>query len=153
LKSKGFKAVVTNDCHYVLEEQSKLQEIMLCVQTRDTIDNPNHWKFSQEDFFLKSREQMEQSLKECYPDNDFSEALDETVKISEMIDFEFPKAEPIRFPMKEEDKIEHFKNMCFSGLINRGFTLEDKLYKDRIDYEIDLIIKRISLITSLLFLI
>lgn len=152
LKSKGFKAVATNDCHYVLEEQSKLQEILLCVQTRDTIDNPEHWKFDQEDFFLKSREQMESSLKACFPEQDFTEALDETVKIAESIDFVFPKAQPIKFPMPEDEKIKYLRAMCYEGMVKKGMWPKEgelsldvkkaKLYKDRLDHELDIIVQK-----------
>lgn len=155
LKEKGFKGVVSSDCHYVLPKQNKLQEILLCIQSKDIMSNPAgnekgmRWKFSQDDFYLKSREEMEKDLKEIYPNYDFSEELDETVKISEMIDFEFPKAEPIKFPINEDIKIETFKKMCYDGMKNRGFFNEDtkdlekeKEYKDRLEYEIDLIIKK-----------
>lgn len=156
LKDKGFKAVVTNDCHYVHEDQAKLQEVMLCVQSKDTMDNPKHWKFDQEDFFLKTRQQMEYSMGQAFPLDDFSEELDETVRVSELIDFEFPQAEPIKFPMPEEGKIEEFKRQCYEGLVKRGLahnlesgkqdillSLSDEAkYKERLDYEIDLIIKK-----------
>lgn len=145
LKSQGFKAVATNDCHYVLEEQSMLQEILLCVQSKDIMDNPNRWKFDQSDFFLKSRKQMEDSLKECFPEQDFTEALDETVKIAETIDFVFPKAEPITFPMPEEKKINYLTRICRKGLKEKLssdlFPLEKK-YKDRLDRELDVIVKK-----------
>ncbi len=152
LKAEGFKSVVTNDCHYVHEDQNKLQEIMLCVQSKDTMSNPDHWHFSQDDFFLKDRKQMEDSLKVCFPEQDFTEVLDETVKISEMIDFEFPQAQPIKFPMEESEKISHFKKMCTEGMHNRKLfgtdgTLpydagKEKIYKERLEYEVDLIIKK-----------
>lgn len=156
LKSKGFKAVVTNDCHYVLEEQSELQEILLCVQSKDKMDNPARWKFDQSDFFLKSRKQMEDSMRTCFPDFDCSEHLDETVRISESIDFEFPTTEPVRFPMPENEKESYFRKLCHEGVIKRGlyynkdennpkldFTQEqEKIYSERINYEIDLIIKK-----------
>lgn len=156
LKEKGFKAVVTNDCHYVKKEQSKLQEILLCIQTRDTIDNPKHWKFDQDDFYLKSREEMEQSLKQCFPEEDFTDALDATVKIAESIDFEFPKATPIKFPMPEEEKVKYLYKMCNEGMVKRGLYYNSKekkqklgfekenegSYKERLEYELDLIVKK-----------
>jgi len=154
LKSQGFKGVVTNDCHYVMKDQSILQEILLCVQSKDKMDNPDRWKFDQDDFFLKSRQEMEDSLKVCFPEQNFSDELDETVKITESIDFKFPQAEPIRYPMPEDEKIKYLKEMCHQGMIKRGLfhdPNDNKLpydkdkelkYKERLDYELDLVVKK-----------
>jgi len=156
LKKEGIKAVVTNDCHYALEEQSTLQEILLCVQSKDKMDNPKRWKFDQSDFFLKTREQMENSMKECFPTFDCTEALDETVKIAESIDFTFPKTEPIRYPMPDNEKAEHLKKMCYEGMIKRSLFYnetekksklpfdkdKEKMYKERLDHELDLIVQK-----------
>ena len=148
LKPEGFKMVATNDCHYVCAHQHKTQEVLLCVQSNDNMANPKHWHFDQDDFFLKSRDEMEKSLTDIHPDYDFTECLDETVRISEMIDFTFPKAEPIKFPF-EGDKMELLKKMCYDGMVTRGLFYENGgmftqpestyKYKERLDYELDLI--------------
>ena len=156
LKEKGFKIVVTNDCHYIHKEQNKLQEILLCIQSNDNMDNPKRWKFDQDDFYLKTRAEMESSLKECFPNDDFTEGLDATVKIAESIDFEFPKATPIKFQMPEEEKVPYLYKMCNEGMITRGLyhdkTVEkqkldyeadkEKAYRERLEYELDLIVKK-----------
>lgn len=152
-KKNGIKIVATNDCHYVCKEQNKIQEILLCIQSNDTMSNPKHWKFDQDDFYLKTREEMQQSLNAVHPDFDFTESLDNTVKIAEMVDFEFPKADPIRYPMKDKDKTKYLRSLCDKGMIKRklegdnlleldlkGFTQEE--YKQRLDYEIDLMIQK-----------
>ena len=145
------KGVVTSDCHYVTKEQNVLQEILLCIQSRDKMSNPNRWKFDQDDFFLKSRDEMEQSMKECFPQYDFSKEMDETVNICNSIDFTFPKAEPIKFPIPDDEKVEYFRKLCNEGMIKRGFydetklpydTKKEKIYKERLEYEIDLIVKK-----------
>jgi len=152
-KKEGMELVATNDCHYVLKEHSKIQEILLCVQTNDTMANPEHWKFDQDDFYLKTRKEMQESLNILHPEFDFTEALDNTVKISELVDFEFPKATPIKYPMNDEEKVSYLKLLCNEGMIKRKLIGEDlssldlkgfeqKEYKKRLDYEIDLIIKK-----------
>ncbi len=141
LKKEKFKMVVTNDCHYIHESQSKLQEVMLCIQSADKMDNPERWKFDQSDFFLKTRKQMEESLELCFPHLDFTEGLDNTVKIAEMIDFEFPKAEPIKFPMPEGEKLQFLHARCEEGLERIGKEADEK-YRERMEYELDLIKKK-----------
>lgn len=143
------KLVAANDCHYVLKEQNKVQEILLCIQSRDTIKNPNHWKFDQTDFYLKTRQEMEESLSACFPDYDWTEALDNTVEIMNKVSFEFPKAKPISFPMEEKEKIDFLYKICNEGMIKRGLYPEKRSlleikreYKERLEYEIDLIVKK-----------
>lgn len=133
--------VGTMDCHYVEKKHSKLHEVLLCIQTNTDWNSPSRWKFDQDDFYLKSREEMETSFKEIYPDLDFTEALDNTVKIADSVEFEFPKATPMKFPMKEKEKISYFKKLCSSGLKKRGLS-GNKQYIERAKYEIDMIIQK-----------
>lgn len=139
LKPKGVKGVVSSDCHYVYKEQNILQEILLCIQSNDKMSNPNRWKFDQNDFYLKSRKEMEEAMAKCLP-YDFSDEMDNTVKICKSIDFTFPKAEPISFPMPNEQKINYFKKLCRDGMKYRGLS-GDK-YNERLEYEIELIIQK-----------
>ena len=140
-KELKLSMVATMDCHYPEANQNKIQEILLCIQSNDTMENPNRWKFDQEDLYLKSRKEMEESFKKYYPDLDFTEALDNTIKIANMVDFEFPKAEPIKFPMADKEKIDYFRKICTEGLIKKGLNKKQN-YIDRLNYEMELIIKK-----------
>ncbi len=150
LKKKGFKMVATNDCHYVCDHQHKTQEVLLCIQSNNQMSNPDRWKFDQNDFYLKSRKEMEETLSACFPDFDFTEALDNSVKIAESINFTFPKAEPIKFPMKE-NKMKYLREITYAGMVKRGLIHEEGgMFKDkddnpyiaRIERELDLIDKK-----------
>lgn len=144
LKKDGFKWVATNDCHYVLKSHQKVQEVLLCIQSKDTMSNPEHWKFDQDDFFLKSRDEMLESLRKTYGwyrDEELVKAVDNSVKIADMVDFTFPEATPIRFPMKEDEKMKYLKEKCEEGLM-RIMRQEDTVYKERMLYELDLIQKK-----------
>jgi DNA polymerase-3 subunit alpha len=153
LKHHGMKWVATNDCHYVKEDQHKIQEILLCIQSHDRMsasttepDQDGHvrWKFDQDDFFLRSREQMRMALQEAFPWYDaaeFEKALDNTVKIADGVDFTFPKAEPIRFPMPGDEKLKFLHEKCEEGLV-RILRQDDKDYRARMEYELDLISKK-----------
>ncbi|MEK6879462.1 MAG: hypothetical protein AABY22_07645, partial [Nanoarchaeota archaeon] len=133
--------LATNDCHYPEQHQSKIQEIMLCIQSNDQMSNPKRWKFDQDDFYLKSRSEMEASFKISHPGLDFTEALDNTIKIAEMVDFKFPAAHPLKFPISEEEKIKQFKQLCWKGILEKGLD-KNKEYIERTKYEIELIIKK-----------
>ncbi|MFZ7111204.1 MAG: DNA polymerase III subunit alpha [Desulfatiglandales bacterium] len=66
--------VATNDCHYLNRDDAEAHDALLCIQTGKTIDDPNRLKFSMDEFYFKSRDEMTASL----GDEDFSEALDNT---------------------------------------------------------------------------
>ena len=134
--------IATNDCHYIEKYQNEIQEIMLCIQSGDKMDNPNRWKFNQQDFYLKSRKEMEESLKAIEPNFDYTKALDNTVDIASMIDFKFPIATPMKFPMLGKEKVDYFKKLVKEGFKKREYKTNQKDYVKRTKYEVDLIIKK-----------
>ena len=50
--------VVTNDAHYLRKTDAKMQDVLLCIQTGKTVDDPNRMKFETEEFYLKSEEEL-----------------------------------------------------------------------------------------------
>ena len=80
----GIRLVATNDTHYVRKEDARAHEAMLCVQTMTTLSDPDHWKYPCDEFYIKSRAEMEIA----FPD--LPEALDSTLDIAEMVDIKIP---------------------------------------------------------------
>ena len=58
--------VATNDCHYLSKGDDKAHEILLCIQTGDTFNNQNRFKFDSDQLYFKSSEEMIQTFSE-YP--------------------------------------------------------------------------------------
>ena len=54
----GLPLVGTGDVHYLTADDAIPHEALLCIQTQDTLENPNRFKFSNHEFYLKSPEQM-----------------------------------------------------------------------------------------------
>ena len=52
-RETGLPMVVTNDAHYLRKEDAKIQDVLLCVQTAKTVDDPNRMKFETEEFYIK----------------------------------------------------------------------------------------------------
>ena len=50
--------VATNDCHYLNEEDYYAHEILLCIQTRKTMDDSDRMSFKTNEFYVKIKEQM-----------------------------------------------------------------------------------------------
>ncbi len=76
-KEIGVKTVATNDAHYIDREDAEMQDVLMCVQMGRYLDETNRLKFSTDEFYVKTREEMEEVLG-AYP-----EALDTTNEIAE----------------------------------------------------------------------
>ena len=138
----GAGLVVTNDCHYISREDSKIHEILLCIQTNHSIHDENKAEFKTDEFYLKSEEEM----RERFPDLD--EAFENTARIAERcsveIEFGRRKLPDFRTP-HGEDHYEYFKNLCYDGLCRRYGDRPDPSLTDRLEYELS-VIKRMGFV-------
>src|SRR5271170_1317234 len=50
--------IATNDSHYVAADDSRAHEILLCVQTAGSMNDPKRFKFDTQEFYIKSAEEM-----------------------------------------------------------------------------------------------
>jgi len=66
-KKTDTRVVATNDCHYLLEEDSEIHDIILAVQTNAKLSDPDRFKFDSTSLFLKSEEEMRESFS-YYPE-------------------------------------------------------------------------------------
>src|SRR5204862_2957357 len=59
--------VATGDVHYLRREDARAHEVLLCIQSNDTLKNPGHWRFDTEEFFFKSPAELAADFAQ-YPD-------------------------------------------------------------------------------------
>ena len=136
-KEIGVRLVATNDVHYVNKEDAKIHDILMCIQMGKTVNDPTRMRFGSEEFYLKSREEMEEKF------SDVQEALDNTIKIAQMCNVEFdfntihlPKYDvPNGYTAKE-----YLRMLCFKGLKER-YKNPSKDILDRLEYELSVIEK------------
>src|SRR5260370_5036545 len=57
-KDLGLPLVATNDSHYLCEEDAHAQDVMLCIQTGQSIHDTARMKFEGTQFFVKSHTEM-----------------------------------------------------------------------------------------------
>ncbi|MBM4125263.1 MAG: DNA polymerase III subunit alpha, partial [Nitrospira sp.] len=57
-KKLGIPLAGTNDCHYLTKEDVRPHDVMLCLQTGKTINEPNRLKFDTDQLYVKSTEEM-----------------------------------------------------------------------------------------------
>ena len=123
--------VVTNDCHYIEKSESKMHEILLCIQTNHTIHDDDKMEFQTEEFYLKTEEEMRQ----LFPDLD--EAFENTQKIADRcnVEFEFGVRKLPNFDVpNNENHFEYFKRNCYEGLYRHYGENPDKAIIDRLEY-------------------
>ncbi len=134
----GLECIATNDFHYLLQEDARAQDIMLCVGTGSVINDPHRMRFANDQFYMKTEEEMKAALK------DFDEACNNTVKLAEKCQVELSRA-PIlpRFPLPEgETEDSYFYEICFEGLHRRyGEDLSEEVV-NRCEHEVSVITKQ-----------
>jgi len=98
-RESGLPLVATNDCHYLTRESAYAHEVLLCIQTGKTMDDQDRMRFHNDEFYVKSPEEMAKLFAHV------PEALANTVEIAERcnLDFDF---NTYHFPQyaKPEDK-------------------------------------------------
>lgn len=133
----GLPLVVTNDVHYILEEDANPHEVLLCIQTGKTMLDDDRMIYEGGQYYLKSPEQMY----ELFPYA--KEALENTASIAERcnVSFQFHdlKLPSFDVPTEEEPK-DYLRRLCFEGLEMRYKDVTDEL-KERLEYELDVIIQ------------
>ena len=136
----GIPLVATNDCHYIDKDDAKMQNVLVCIGTNHTVDEPNDMAFETDEFYVKSEEEM-RGIFSAIP-----EALDNTQKIADRcnVTFEFGHTKLPAFNAPDgRDNVEYFESMCKEGLYRRyGENPAPELW-ERLNYELD-IIKRMG---------
>jgi DNA polymerase-3 subunit alpha len=79
--------VATNDCHYLKAEDAEPHEILLCIQTGKTLNDPKRFAFSTPDFYFKSPREMAERFR------DIAGAVEHTLAIAEMCNLRIPLGE------------------------------------------------------------
>lgn len=134
----GIPLVMTNDCHYIQKEDSRMHKILLCIQTNHTIEDPDTMEFGSEEFYVKPEEEMRALFPE-YP-----EAADNTAKIAQrcQVEFEFGKTKLPRFDTPNgQENTAYFREQCQQGLLRRYGENPPEEVRRRLDYELDMIEK------------
>ncbi|MHB1348975.1 MAG: DNA polymerase III subunit alpha [Desulfobulbus sp.] len=141
----GIKVVATNDCHYLHKNEAHAHEVLLCLQTGRTLSDPKRFRFSTDQLYFKSPEEMAAQFSDC------PEALANSLEVAERcnLELEFGKHYFPNFPVPEGETLESlFARACDEGLARRfdhmrrmgALTAETaKQYQDQLTMEIDVI--------------
>jgi DNA polymerase-3 subunit alpha len=136
--------VATNDCHYLSKGDDKAHEILLCIQTGDTLDKKDRFKFESDQLYFKSAQEMIKTLGH-YPN-----AIENTREIMSRCNVEFDD-KTYHFP-RYATSLNESEDILFRKKAMEGFEeklkrikasnpdMDEKIYRDRIEYEIGVIL-------------
>ena len=134
----GAPLVATQDIHYLKSEDAEYQDILLAIQTGNTIENEDRLSIKIDDFSMRSQEEMIEFFK------DFPEAIENTVKIAERCNVNLPLYQILlpEFPLPENKNsaVEYLKELVM-GKITGRFPTADAKIMERLDYELRVIEK------------
>jgi len=121
----NLNVICSNDVHYVRNADAGPHDAMLCIQTGSKIHEENRMRFTGNQFYLKSREEMEKLFAEV------PESVTNTQLVAEMCELSipFPKGSERypRYPLPPEIKSsftppEYLHDLCIKGLkVRYGF--------------------------------
>ena len=137
-QAAGLKTIATNDFHYLTKEDARAQDIMLCIGTGSLVNETNRMKFENDEFYMKTEEEMRAALA------DFPEACDNTVEVAEKVNVELERDSILpRFPLPEGETEESwFRKRVQEGLERRYGTPVPAEAQERADYEMSVIIQQ-----------
>ncbi|MFA9497712.1 MAG: DNA polymerase III subunit alpha [Deltaproteobacteria bacterium] len=135
--------VASNDCHYLDKADVRAHDVLLCVQTGKTVHETDRLKFGTDQLYLKSKAEMYDAFR------DYPGALENSVNIAKRCNLEFD-FNSYHFP-KFDVSPDHTVDEVFEQMVRDGFKallqriktknpdIDEKLYVDRIENEINLI--------------
>jgi len=130
--------VATNDTHYLNQEHAEAQDILLCIQTNNDLDDPNRLRFATDQIYFKSPEEMASLFKET--PQALKTSLDILEKCNVVLDFDTLHLP--HFTIPEEENIhsldEYLEVKAREGLKHRYKNISKKI-EDRLSYEISII--------------
>ncbi len=131
----GVGLVATNDVHYVNKEDALIQDVLSCIQTGKRLSDTDRMKMNEEEYYLKSPEQMSEMFSHV------PEAIANTLKIAEKCNLEIDMSSVHLPKIIIESSLSHeeyLKSLCMQGLKIKYDSVDETLIK-RLDYELDVI--------------
>ena len=140
----GVELVATNDVHYLTKEAAAMQDVLLCIQTKKTLDDPKRMKFDTQEFYFKSADEM----KALFPT--LPKAIENTRVIADKVTEPAFNLDKKGYPVRDMSLIpgyeppdgstpeEYLRRLTDEGLVKRYGTVTQK-QRERADYELDVI--------------
>ena len=137
-KDLNLPLLATNDLHYTRQADSASHEVLLCVQSGSTLADPKRFKFENDQFYLKTAQQMRDLFK------DIPESCDNTLLVAERCNVTLREGENLlpKFTVPEgETEDSWLRKEAIHGLTQRMGGEIPSAHMERLQYELDVMIK------------
>ncbi|MFH1889099.1 MAG: DNA polymerase III subunit alpha [Candidatus Omnitrophota bacterium] len=134
-KELNIPLVATNDVHYLSREDAVSHEVLLCIQTQSTLNDPNRMRFQTDEFYFKSPQEMKELFK------DIPQALANTLEIAGRcnLELDFSKMHLPRYdPPDGKNKEDYLRELSEIGLKEK-FPEATPDIMTRLEHELGLI--------------
>ena len=136
-KANNIPYVITNDNHYVNQEDHSAHELLMCLQTNSNINDPHRFKFDDDNYHIKSTEEMYEQWGEL------TEGLRNTLVIAEKcnIELDFSKSLLPKYECPDgKSSMEYLRELTYKGF-SKKFESNDSKLIERLEYELEVIEK------------
>ena len=134
-KEFNLPLVGTNDCHYLRKSDHAMHDVLLCIQTKKTINDRDRVRFDNH-FYFKSVDEMREALKD-YPPEAISNTLEIANRCNLELDYQRDPMPKYKIP-EGYTPDSYLQEMCYRGLREKYGELSEPI-RQRIDYELDII--------------
>jgi len=145
----GVKVIATNDVHYVSQADAEAQDVLLCLQTGKDLHDPNRMRFENDQFYLKTADEMRLAFGSSVRDGVFTNeaavdaALDATREIADKCRLEIPMGELLmpHFPIPDafnNDTGAFLRHLTYEGAKKRWPEISEVI-RERLDLELGVI--------------
>lgn len=128
------KYIATNDVHYINQEDAKLQDILITMQTQTVLSDPERMRMSDDSYFLRPPAEMQRLFAEV------PESMSNTLLIAERcnVNLDFEKYHLPEFPVPAGHTAKtYLQELCQAGARKRyGDDATSSKVRERIDYEL-----------------
>lgn len=140
----GAEIVATNDVHYLRKEDAEMQDVLMCIQMKKTLDDPKRMKFETQEFYFKSGDEMA----ELFPN--LPKAISNTRAIADKVTEPAFNLDKKGYPIRDTSLIpgyeppdgstpeQYLRKLTDEGLKRRYGTVTQR-ERERADYELGVI--------------
>jgi DNA polymerase III subunit alpha len=134
---RNLPTVVTGDVHYLRHEDARAHEALLCIQSGDSLKNPNHWKFDTDHFYFKTQAEMLAD----FPGQE--ESMRRTLEIADRcnVEIELGRIRLPHFAVPDgREPFDYLVELCEKGLGRRYDKVTTEL-RERLQFELKTIME------------
>src|SRR5262249_14346090 len=128
--------LATNDLHYVSAADAEAQDVLLCVQTGKSLDDPKRMKFDSAQYYLKTPVEMARLFPEL------PVALANTMRVAEACDVGIESGADLlpRYSIPDgfDGQDAYLYHLCQEGVHERYGALSEAIQR-KLDYEFEVI--------------